>query len=448
MRLSLLKSLLLIPSALGLSIDTSDIKSVCAAAKAIQQGEWNYYEGLIPGGAVGTFVPPYYWWHAGEAFGGLIDYYTFCDPTNETLYGLIADGMYAQTGSQFDYVPSNQSLTEGNDDQGVWGLAIMQAVERNFTDKAHSWLSLTQAVYNTMNSRWDTQTCGGGLRWQIFTWNSGYSYKNSIANGCLFNIAARLARYTGNETYAVTAEKVWDWMVSVNFLNNDTGGLELYDGAQVSTNCSSNYTTTKWSYTYGIVMMGCAYMYDFTEEELWLERTQQLLKASLYFFKNSIMTESACSPNHCNTDQRTFRSLFARSLGLTSILANETSSTIGPYLEKSAAAAAQLCSGGSDGVTCGENWAVSGWDNVFGLGEQMGALEVVLGTLVQQKLVKAPYRADNGGSSTSNPSAGLGTTVEMTSNKITITTKDKAGAGVLTAIVLIILLGGSIWMVL
>lgn len=100
--------------------------------------------------------------------GGLLDYYTFCDNDNKTLKSLIYDGMYHQAGESFNYIPSNQSMVEGNDDQGVWGLAVMEAVERNFTDpEDHSWLSMTQAIFNTMDARWDTEHCGGGLRWQI-----------------------------------------------------------------------------------------------------------------------------------------------------------------------------------------------------------------------------------------------------------------------------------------
>ncbi|ODQ76852.1 hypothetical protein LIPSTDRAFT_102095 [Lipomyces starkeyi NRRL Y-11557] len=37
-----------------------------------------------------------------------------------------------------------------------------------------------------MAGRWDTSTCNGGLRWQIFESNSGYDYKNTISNAGLF----------------------------------------------------------------------------------------------------------------------------------------------------------------------------------------------------------------------------------------------------------------------
>lgn len=444
----------LIATAIAVALDTTSKDSICAAAKLVQDGEWNYYEGFTPGGVVGMFVLPYYWWHAGEAFGGLLDYYLFCDSENATLSLAIYDGMYAQAGAQYDYIPSNQSLTEGNDDQGVWGLATMEAVERNFTNPPNSWLSMTQAIYNTMNARWDNGTCGGGLRWQIFQWNSGYNYKNTIANGCLFNLASRLARYTGNQTYIDVAEVVWDWLEQVGFINyNDSSGtIQMYDGAHTTDNCT-DFSTSKWSYTYGIVMSGCAYLYNHTNDDIWLNRTTAILKASLFFFNNTIMTETTCAPSRCNTDERTFRSLFARGLGTTSILVNSTNVEIGNLLKASAIAAAQLCSGGTDGITCGMNWSVKGWDGVYGLGEQMGALEVILANLVYQGMVPVPLTASTGGTSKSNPAAGLTTgpggsgSTALPLNVITVKKLDKIGAGALTAVVLLIMLGGSWWMV-
>lgn len=446
---ALLAGALLLTSASALLLDINSKDSICEAAKAVQQGEWNYYEGTTKGGTVGMFTPPYYWWHAGEAFGGLIDYYTFCDPTNDTLKDLIFNGMYHQAGDDFNYIPSNQSMTEGNDDQGVWGLAIMQAAERNFTDPPdHSWLSMTQAVYNTMNARWDTQYCNGGLRWQIFTWNSGYDYKNSIANGCLFHLAARLARYTGNLSYADTAVKVWDWMSDVGFATYKDGTLVVYDGAKIGDNCTQ-LTTSKWSYTYGIFLAGTAYMYDYSNDTEWEDRANEILKSSDYFFNETIMTEKTCQLfGTCNNDQRSFRSLFSRCLGLTASLVPSTRDVISKFIEPSAQGAAQSCSGGSDGVTCGQNWNYNGWDGFFGLGEQMSALECIQALLTMNTSEPQPYTADNGGSSKSNPDAGLNTQDQTNKQALKITGKDKAGAGVLTAVALGVILGGAIWMVL
>lgn len=430
----------------SIELNVDDKDSICSAAKIVSDGMWNYYEGFRPGGVIGMFASPNYWWNAGEAFGGLVDYYSYCASDNDTLKQWIYDGMYHQAGENFNYIPSNQSMTEGNDDQGVWGMAIMEAVERNFSNpELHSWLEMAQAIYNTMDARWDTEHCGGGLRWQIFTWNSGYDYKNAISNGCLFHIAARLARYTGNETaYLPTAERVWNWMEEVNFLTEETNGkLRIYDGAKITDNCSQ-VTDLRWSYTYGVFMTGCAYLYNITGDETWKFRAGEVVDAAnAYFFDNSIMQETTCQPSgKCNNDQRSFRCLFSRCLGLTMKIIPEFEDKIRPNLEASAKGAAQSCSGGTDGVTCGENWSANGWDNQYGLGEQMSALEVMLALIAEE-----PLSVKTGGTNRTNYAAGTNTEDTENKNKIKIKGKDKAGAGVLTAIVLAILLGGGIWMV-
>ena len=97
-------------------------------------------------------------------------------------------------------MPENVTKEEGNDDQAFWAFAVMSAAELKFPDPGKdkpSWLALAQAVFNTQVPRWDTQSCAGGLRWQIFFSNPGWDYKNTISNGAFFQLAARLARYTG-----------------------------------------------------------------------------------------------------------------------------------------------------------------------------------------------------------------------------------------------------------
>ena len=122
-----------------------------------------------------------------------------------------------------------------------------------------SWLTLSIAVFNLQALRWDTEHCNGGLRWQIFTWNKGYDYKNSISNGGFFNLAARLARYTGNDTYAQWAEKTYDWMLGTPLFTKD---YQIYDGAQIEANCT-NPSKLQWTYNVGTFLIGAANMYNY-----------------------------------------------------------------------------------------------------------------------------------------------------------------------------------------
>jgi len=52
-------------------------------------------------------------------------------------------------------------------------------------------------------------------------------YKNSISNGAFFQISARLARFTGNQTYVDWAEKIWDWVEEIGLMSST---YDIYDG--------------------------------------------------------------------------------------------------------------------------------------------------------------------------------------------------------------------------
>ncbi|KAK6454617.1 defective cell wall [Scheffersomyces xylosifermentans] len=441
----------LVASCSAMWLDTNNKSSVIENAGIIVDGVMDYYDGNRYGGTVGMFVWPYYWWEAGGVWGSLIDYTYFTK--NETLVPIIKEALLYQTGDDNNYIPLNQSTTEGNDDQGFWGIAVMGAAERNFSnpdDDSKSWLTLAQAVFNTMTARWDEAECDGGLRWQIFQWNSGYDYKNSVSNGCLFHIGARLARYTANDSYVVWAERVWEWMYGIGLLTEGDWWF-VYDGVNVGGNCT-NLTKYQWTYNQGLMLAGCAYLYNYTEDEKWLNRTLNLLTASKVFFSDingeNVMYEAACQPsNNCNNDQRSFKAYFSRFLGLTSILVPQTNSVIRQWLVDSANwANKNSCTGGFDGHTCGLNWFNStGWDGYWGLGEQISALEVTQNLLTYD--LPPPYTANNGGSSVGNPAAGYATT-NSNASPLTLGTKDKAGAGIITAVIGVSLVASGVWLVL
>lgn len=196
---------------------------------------------------------------AGAMFTALVDYwfYTGDDTWNE----ITTQGLLWQAGDLGTYMPTNQTRTEGNDDQAFWAFAAMSAAERNFPNPPEGspgWLGQVQAVFNTQAARWAAKTCGGGLRWQIFTWNNGYHYKNTISNGCFFNLAARLAMYTGNSTYTEWAQRVWDWTMDIGLMTED---FLFYDGADERSNCTQ-FNQIEWTYNSGVYLHGAATMYN------------------------------------------------------------------------------------------------------------------------------------------------------------------------------------------
>jgi mannan endo-1,6-alpha-mannosidase len=74
---------------------------------------------------------------------------------------------------------------------------------------APSWLSLAQNVFN-MHERWETTSCNGGLKWQTFSSEAGYDYKNSISNGLYSQLGTRLAKLTGSPEYITEAEQAFE----------------------------------------------------------------------------------------------------------------------------------------------------------------------------------------------------------------------------------------------
>lgn len=389
--------------------------------------------------------------------GALIDYWYY---TGDTTYNDITEqGLLFQVGPNNDYMPPNQTLTEGNDDQGFWGMAVMTAAEYNFQnpgDGKPQWLALAQAVFNTQAARWDSAECGGGLRWQIFRWNEGFDYKNTISQACFFNLAARLARYTGNQSYADWADRTWDWMISTQFI--DPESYYIYDGAHIQ-NCSL-IEPYQWTYNAGAFLLGAAAMYSFTNgttrQEVWRERVDGLVNGTQVFFTgnhSNIMTEVACEPvNLCDLDQQSFKAYLSRWMAATTKWAPFTYDRIMPWLQASAVAAAAQCTGGQNGHMCGLRWTDDGkWDGSTGVGQQMAAMEVVLANMI--KVVTPPVTNSTGGTSTGNPSAG-GSDVGLTDPssildaRRPITAGDRAGAAMCTVVLLLACIAGIVFVML
>jgi mannan endo-1,6-alpha-mannosidase len=376
-------------------------------------------------------------------FNAFIDYWYY---TGDTRYNAItAQAMEHQIGDYDAFMPENQTKTLGNDDQAFWGMAAMSAAENKLPDLGNgkpSWLALAQAVFNTQKSRWDTQTCGGGLKWQIFTFNNGYNYKNAISNGCFFNIAARLYKYLGNETYSDWAEKAWEWELSVGLMSSD---FHFYDGTDDLQNCST-INRIQWTYNAGVHMAGAAAMWNVTQSDLWRTRLKGLIDGAGVFFNNNVMIEVACENNgKCDVDQRSFKAYLARFMAYTAVVAPWTQQYIDPLLKASAQAAVKQCNAGANQTTCGLRWVDNGVnDGSTGVGEQMAALEVVQSLLYTT--VAGPATQKAGGISVSDPNAGASApNTPITFNSVT--TGDKAGASILTLIVLVAILAGAWWMV-
>ena len=227
--------------------------------------------------------------------------------TGDTQYNaLITQALLWQVGDGWDYMPSNQSTSEANDDQAFWALAAMSAAEMRFPNPPPTepqWLALAQAVFNQQARRWD-DVCGGGLRWGISSFMTGYTYKNSPTYGALFALGARLGRYTQNGTYTAWSERIFDWMDAVGnsffplsacpLWDAAVGDLiwrlmvglidpefRVFDGVRAD-NCSQ-IDATEWSYNNGLLLLGSAFLYDLVPPS---PKSQSLLLDQRYEMEN------------------------------------------------------------------------------------------------------------------------------------------------------------------
>ncbi|KAL7952027.1 glycoside hydrolase family 76 protein [Trichoderma barbatum] len=408
--------------------------------------------GILPG-------PPsenkgdYYWWEGGAMMGTYVDYWHLTgDPSYNAV---VMEGILHQVGDNENFMPLNHSASLGNDDQGFWGMSAMLAAENKFpnppADKPQ-WLALAQAVWNTQAdpSRHD-EKCNGGLRWQIPFSNAGYNYKNTIANGCFFDIGARLARYTRNETYAKRAEDTWNWLWGVGYIDHEN--WLVYDGGHVEKNCTDINRAT-FSYNAAILTHGAAFMYNYTDgSKVWKHRVDKLLDSLLArFFPEGIAYEAACEPRQgaCSTDMLSFKGYVHRWLSVVAQIAPHTKNKILPVLRTSAEAAVKQCTGGDSGRRCGFYWSSKQFvdpavDRTSGAGEAMNVLAAVSSLLINE--ANPPVTNASGGISKGNPNAGIGADNGEVKQK-PIGAADKAGAVIVTLLLLGSVMGPFIWICL
>ena len=77
-------------------------------------------------------------------------------------------------------------------------------------------------------------------------------------------LAARLARYTGNQTYSDWAARASAWSLDVGLVDDTSsndGSLAVYDGATISDNCK-HVNKIQYTAALGTYMSGYVYMYN------------------------------------------------------------------------------------------------------------------------------------------------------------------------------------------
>lgn len=311
-------------------------------------------------------------------------------------------------GPALDFAPASQAGWEANDDQAYWVYNALTALEYGFpslecqpsnaivnTSCANSWYSISVHIFEEFVNRWQysDDTCNGGLTWQYNAAATGNSatYKNTVTNGGFFQLAARLARYTNNATYADWATQIYDWTEGVGLIAD---GWHVYDGTSIEQNCSV-VNAAEYSYNVASYIHGTANMFAYHGSgngseggTLWEARTHVLIGAANESFfspfpnATGIMYETMCEFDlSCDTDQASFKGSLARWMSKAAVLVPSTKEIVMDLLTTSAQGAAASCSG-LDGSTCGEKWYVGGYDGARGFGQQLAGLEVMLSLMV------------------------------------------------------------------
>ncbi|KAF9895138.1 hypothetical protein FE257_000040 [Aspergillus nanangensis] len=422
------------------SLDSLTTAGMDIANPMMEFYEQNQTEG-IPGKLTGT------WYVAGSM---MMTWIQFWQVSGKDQYNdVVKNDLMLQAGENYDYFSQNYSQWLGNDDQMFWGLAAITASETGFPEVSGkpSWTSLARAVFNMQVGRWDHRACNGGLTWQIWPYQAGYTMKNAISNGGLFELSARLARFTQNETYAEWADKIWDWSASTPLLNNKT--YYIADSTSNENNCK-DAGNHQWTYNYGTYLAGAAFMYDYTnKDEKWLTRVNGLLDATIarFFptkFGGTVMSEVACEPvMTCDRNQLGFKGYLSMWMAMTAILVPSTADKITPLLKGNSEHLSKQCSGLTDNL-CGVRWYQDSWDGVQGLEVQMAALGGITGNMMvlkneQMKTIKTNPGADENHIETSDG--------DRPGELKPIQTGDRAGAWILTVLLILGIPGTVGWLI-
>ncbi|KAJ6150861.1 mannan endo-1-6-alpha-mannosidase [Penicillium chermesinum] len=435
----LFSSLSFVHPALGIDLTIDDEQSVKDASSEAIWGAMTFYHGNESGQIPGAF--PEKWWEGSALLLAALNYWHFTG--DDTYNEDVSVGLQWQGGDHGDYMPSNYSSYLGNDDQMFWGLSALTAAEYGFPDRKEgfSWLSLAQGTFNTMKARWDNESCGGGMRWQLFVYQgSGYTLKNAISNGGFFQLAARLAMYTQKSEYADWARKTWEWCLTTPMINNKTWTIN--DSTQGSNNCADT-DHMQWSYNYGVFLAGAAYMYTFytypkkTNDSYWLEVVHGIL-GSIFkiFFPKGIMYDPDCEiAQNCNNNEVLFKGEVVTWMALTALMIPDLYDEIMPKLKNSAVGAAASCSGLGNN-SCGVRWYQSKFDGHHSMEAEISSSCVLSVNMLPfvDRDKKKPLNIHKGGNSKSDPNAGnLKDNDDAAAAALSpITTGDKAGAAILT----------------
>ncbi|KAJ5218434.1 uncharacterized protein N7498_000533 [Penicillium cinerascens] len=439
--------------ALDLNVDSQESIKDAGKTAAYNMMTWYTQNGTDNPGFISRS-----WWTGAALFLACLNYW---HATNDTTYNEeVSIGLQHQGGADGDYMPS-WAIGIGNDDQMFWGLAAITAAEYNFPNRpsGDTWLTLAEGVFNNQISPqgngWETSICGGGLRWQKQVWQPGYTLKNAVSNGGFFMLAARLAWYTQDDVYSTWAEKVWNWSTKVDMVNTTTWAVadSVSAGTGGPDGCSLP-DNSRWTYNYGTYLSGAAYMYAYTNDSKWLNITNSLMESLFTTFflpeHGGVITDWQCeNSDRCYIDANDplFKGLTVSWLADVALIIPPLEEKILPKLQVSAQGAANSCTGGGQDL-CGNRW-YGGYDGQNSMENAISGSQMMSAVMLKfLGSYSKPVSTATGGNASSDPNAGTKQGSQSSESTVfpPITTADRAGAGILTVVLVAGAVGGSIFL--
>lgn len=254
------------------------------------------------------------WWLTGNALQAVADY-TY--KTGDAQYLAQAEATVALQSGPLSWWPQGGGYfrADSTDDTAWWALALVRLFDVT-GNKAYLDTAALDEEY--MYRYWNESTCGGGLLWSI----RNLSYKNAISNELYIKLAASLHnRNPGDTLYLERAQRAWGWleasgMINAEHLVNDG----LADGAGGT--CANNGGTT-WTYNQGVILGAAAELYLATGNQHYLDTARAIadaVVASVALSPGGILTEPCETTGGCNSDQESFKGIFARNLAELNVL--------------------------------------------------------------------------------------------------------------------------------
>ncbi|KAF7294040.1 Glycoside hydrolase family 76 protein [Mycena kentingensis (nom. inval.)] len=161
--------------------------------------------------------------------------------------------------------------------------------------------------YDIATTAVESSYCGGGL-----FWSGKRDYKNAITNELYMATSGFLYELTQEEQYLDSLKTTWAWLESSKMVSDN--GL-FADGLTNDGTCAG--TGTQWTYNQGVVLMGLAYLYKFTNDEQYLNAALDIAEAAISVLTTDNGLRESCESDTqmlCNADQQTFKGIIMFSM--------------------------------------------------------------------------------------------------------------------------------------